>query len=482
MKYIAAVDQSTSASKAFLVDASGAIVRRASKAHRQFYPAPGRVEHDAQEIFENVTALVGEVTAGIAPADIAALAITNQRETTVVWDAATGEPVAPAIVWQDVRGEALCAALSGSASAVERTTGLGLSPYYSAAKLAALFAERPELAARARSGQLRAGTVDSYLAYRLTGNHFTDVTNASRTQLMDLAGLDWSADMLRLFGIAPSLLPERILPSDGDFGTYRGMAVTGVLGDSHASLFGLGCHAPGTAKTSYGTGSSVMMNVGERPVFSGGGLTSSVAYGFGGKTFYNMEGNITCSGDTLVWLCKGLELFRDADEIERLARTVPDSLGVTLVPALSGLGAPRFDTAAKGVLCGLTRGATRAHVARAGLEAIVHQISDVLDVMRSASGYDLVRLMADGGGTKNTLMMQMQADMAGCAVECSAASEISALGAAYMAGLRQGVFSSFGSIPARAQAGQTYLPAPDGGSRAEARRAWALAVEKALSH
>ena len=278
MKYIVAIDQSTSASKAFLVDASGAIVRRASLPHRQYYPAPGRVEHDAAEIWRNVEAIIAEVSQDIPTEDNACISISNQRETSVVWDAATGEPVCPAIVWQDVRGEAACRELAAHAERVHSVTGLTLSPYFPAGKLRALFQEQPELLHRAEKGELKLGTIDSYLVYRMTGNHLTDTTNASRTQLMKLETLTWDEGLLELFGIPKGMMPERILHADADFGRYKGIPITGVLGDSHAALYGQGCHKPGMAKATYGTGSSVMMNVGDVPVISKDGLSASVAF------------------------------------------------------------------------------------------------------------------------------------------------------------------------------------------------------------
>ena len=311
MRHIVAIDQSTSASKAFLVDEGGFIVERGALEHKQHYPAPGRVEHDASEIWHNVQTLIDNLIDKAGAKNVAAIAISNQRETTVLWDAASGEPVCPAIVWQDVRGEAACRELAAHAERVHEITGLYLSPYFPAGKVRSLFAERQDLKARAEKGELRLGTIDSYLVYRLTGGkHLTDATNASRTQLMELRSLTWSAELLDLFGIPASLMPEAILGADGDFGSYRGIPITGVLGDSHAALFGQGCHRPGMAKATYGTGSSVMMNVGDAPVISRHGLSASVAFRVGGRTDYALEGNVTCSGDTLVWLCHDVSRSR----------------------------------------------------------------------------------------------------------------------------------------------------------------------------
>ncbi len=481
MNYIVAVDQSTSASKAFLVDAKGGIVRRASKKHAQFYPTPGRVEHDAAEIFENVVAILDEVLDGIALRDVRALAITNQRETTVIWDRKTGLPVARAMVWQDIRGREICDALQSHSNFARGVTGAALSPYLPAGKIAAFRMENPDIAARMGAGDLCVGTIETYLIYRLTGGRVfaTDYTNASRTQLFHLKTLDWDADMLHLFGLKRDYLAERILPADADYGLYRGIPIVGVLGDSHAALFGHGCHVPGAVKATYGTGSSVMMNVGELPRIAENGLTAAVGFGFQGKVFYELEGNVTCSGDALVWLCNEMGMFKDALEIEALARTVPDADGVFLVPALSGLGAPYFDLSARAILCGMTRGTTRAHVARAALDAIAMQDADVLDAMECASGQRIQTLTADGGAAKNTLLMQMQADDAGCDVVCPGANELSALGAATIAGITVGLYPSYAELRAHFPAGAAYTPRLDPQKRALRRAAWAQAVAKA---
>ena len=475
MKYVLAIDQSTSGTKAALVDEQGRIARKASRPHKQYYPAPGRVEHDAEEIYQNTFALMDEV--GFA--GVQAIAIANQRETTVLWERSTGRPVCPAVVWQDVRGEGLCRELSAYAETVRLKTGLLLSPYYPAAKLASVLRENPELLRRAENGELCAGTVDSYLVYRLTGNHYTDVSNASRTQLMDLEALAWDAELCRIFGIPFSLLPEKILPSDGDYGTYKGIPVAGVLGDSHASLFGHGCHAPGTVKTSYGTGSSIMMNVGEKPVFSANGLSASVGFGAGGKVCYVLEGNITCSADTLIWLRDELQLVKSLDEIEPLAASVESAQGVCLVPAFSGLGAPYFDSDARAVLCGMNRGTTKAHVVRAALESIAQQNADVLDAMRRDTGIPVSRLNADGGGSVNKLLMQLQADLVPCRVAVSPEKDLTALGAGLMAGISVGLYESYEAVAGLCAPAAVYEPKMDDAGRKAMRASWAEAVKKA---
>lgn len=481
MKYIIAIDQSTSASKAFLVDASGAIVRRASLPHKQYYPAPGRVEHDAAEIWRNVETIIAEVSAGMRSEDIACIAISNQRETTVVWDTATGEPVCPAIVWQNVRGEAACRELAEHADDIHKITGLTLSPYFPAGKLKALFQENPEILRRAQAGELKLGTIDSYLVYRMTGNHLTDTTNASRTQLMDLEKLAWDDGLLKLFGIPKCMMPEKILHVDDDFGSYKGIPVTGVLGDSHAALYGQGCHKPGMAKATYGTGSSVMMNVGDKPVISKDGLSASVAFSTEGKTRYALEGNVTCSADTLIWLCDTLGMFESPNQIEELAGTVENAQGVNLIPAFAGLGAPYFDSDARAILCGMSRGTNKAHIAYAALASIAQQDADILEIMQRESGYAADRLFADGGPTRNAILMQMQADYADCTIKCAPASELSALGAAYISGVKTGVFKDFKSIPARSAAGKTYEAQITEIARKQIRAEWKTAIRRTLT-
>jgi len=477
-KYILSIDQSTSASKAFLVDETGAIVRRASRPHQQYYPKDGWAEHDAEEIWQNVCAIMDEVSEGVID-EIAAVSIANQRETCVLWDRATGKPVHRAIVWQDVRGRDICEALIGRNDYVLATTGMALSPYYPAGKVAHLLNERSDIRERCAKGEICMGTIDSWLVFNMTGRHVSDLSNASRTQLLNLRKLEWDDGLIEMFGLYRSMLPE-ILPTDGDFGTWKGIPITGVMGDSHATLFGQGCVVPGSMKVSYGTGSSVMMNIGHEPHISeSGALTTAIAFNYGGKVHYQTEGNITCSCDTLVWLCREMGMFESADEIEKLAGTVEDAMGVCLVPALSGLGAPFFDVDARAVICGLSRGTTKAHVARAALESVAQRDADVVEAMTAFTGSVPAYMMADGGGAKNALMMQLQADLAGCEVRCSAAGELSALGAAYMAGLRTGVYASLEDIPARHAPMRIYRPEMDADKKNEMRAAWAKAIQRA---
>ncbi len=488
-RYVVAIDQSTSASKAFLIDEKGQVARRFSKAHKQFYPQAGYVEHDAAEIWQNVREGIVAVTEGLLPSQILALGLSNQRETTVLWDRLTGEPVCHAVVWQDVRGEKLCESLAAHADEVQAKTGLALSAYYPAAKAASVLRANPALIVRAAAGELCIGTVDSYLVYRLTGckTFRTDVSNASRTELCDIARLQWDEGLCSLFGIPVRCLPQ-IVPSDGDFGVTvcdgvpAGVRITGVMGDSHAALFGQGCLEKGMAKATFGTGSSVMMNVGEAVPRSQNGLSVSVGFGFGGRTCYVLEGNITCSADTLAWLKDEAAMVQDVSDVEGIAASVDSSDGVYLVPAFSGLGAPYFDGGARAILTGMNRGTTRAHIVRAALESVAYQDADVIAAMRLDSGEALTELRVDGGPTKNALLMQFLADILGCGVRCAAQSELSALGAGYMAGLSTGLYDRLDAIPAFRQAGKAYAPAMPQGVRDARYAGWQAAVRQCRSY
>lgn len=449
MKYILSIDQSTSGTKAALLDESGRIIRKESMPHRQYYPAPGRVEHDAEEIYQNVRTVAARVAASIDSKDLAALAIANQRETTVLWERSSGKPVCPAIVWQDVRGASIARELSASAALIRERTGIQLSAYYPSCKAAAVFRENPALHARARAGEVLIGTIDSFLIYRLTGGRVfaSDVSNASRTQWMNLKSLCWDEEILPLFGIERRMLAEEIRPSDALYGaTAKGelpfvLPIAAALGDSHASLFAHGCHHKGMVKTSYGTGSSIMMNIGGNGISSENGLSTSVAFGFAGKTDYALEGNVTSSAGTLIWLRDEMELIDSLDSIEELAGSVEDTQGVCLVPAFSGLGAPYFDEGARAILYGMNRGTRRAHVLRAALESIAHQNEDVLYAMAADLKSPVLELRADGGGSVNGLLMQMQADISRLAIYCAAEKDLTALGAGQMAGLASGLYS-----------------------------------------
>lgn len=482
MKYILAVDQSTSGTKAALFDENMQCLKIRRKEHKQYYPATGWAEHDAEEIWNNTKELLVNVADGIAKDEIAGIGLANQRETTVIWNRSNGEPVCKAIVWQDVRAGYITDPLQKFSARISRISGLKPSPYYSAAKAASVLHENPELKNRAENGEICFGTIDSYLLYRLTdGKNFcTDITNACRTQLLDIETLHWSHELAGYFGIPECMLAEKVLPADSNFGTVcsipelEGIPIMAMLGDSHASLFGHGCTEPGMVKTSYGTGSSLMMNIGEKPMWSENGLSTSVGFACGGKVSYVLEGNITCSADTLIWVRDSLKLIHSMDELEE-AKTVDSTDGVFLVPAFSGLGAPIFDENAKAILFGMNRGTEKAHVLRAALASIAHQNADVLDAMAKDTGIPVSRIRADGGGCVNTLLMQMQSDYVPCEVFVSAEKELTLRGSALMAGISAGLFAA-GKFDSPVIT--SYTPKMEESVREKERAGWADAVRR----
>lgn len=474
--HIIAVDQSTSSSKVFLLGENAEILRRYSKEHKQFYPQSGQAEHDAGEIWRYVLEGIHAVAQDM---DAAGLAISNQRETTVFWDRQTGEPLCRAIVWQDVRGEYICRELAQHASRVKELTGLSLSAYFLAAKAAAKLREDPSLRKRAEEGSLCIGTVDSYLIHRLTGGRVfaTDVSNASRTQLMNLHTLAWSEELCKLFDIPLHCLPA-IHPSDHMFGTTRldglaGVPITGVMGDSHAAFFGQGCDAPGLVKATFGTGSSVMMHIGSKPVLSSRGLATSVGYSMNGQTCYVLEGNITSSGDTLRWLRDEMGMVADVAEVEKEASLMEDAGGVYLVPAFSGLGAPYNQPEARAVISGISRGNGRRHILRAALESMAFQDADVIAAMAEDTNAPLSELRVDGGPTANQTLMQFLADVLGYPVQCAAASELSALGAGLMAARKLNLWQG-----ATLKKGVRYAPGRDQAWRNQQLMGWRAAVNR----
>jgi glycerol kinase len=463
MNYMLTIDQSTSGTKALLVDANGRISRKSSLSHTQNYPEPGWVEQDAEQIWQNVLTLIQNlpVEAGVPWKNILGLAITNQRETTVIWDRLTGQPLTPAVSWQCQRGKAICDELVEHAEAIRSKTGLSLSAYYPASKATWLLRNTPGLFNRAADGDLCIGTIDSYLIFRLTGCEVfaTDLSNASRTQLFNLDDLDWDEDITDWFNIPKVSLPK-INPSDQIFGLTQEnilpvrLPIAGVMGDSHAALFGQGCVHQGMAKATYGTGSSIMMNVGNERTSPPAGIAASLAWGWRGQINYVLEGNVTSSGDTLKWLCDELELVETVQEIDELAEKVKSTEGVYLVPAFAGLGAPYFDSLARAAIIGLTRGSRKVHVARAALESIAFQNLAVIEAM----GAKLSELRVDGGPTRSPVLMQFQADLIQCPVSCSIYQEISALGAAYMGGLTLGLYAGLEGIAAIKERGHVYNP------------------------
>jgi glycerol kinase len=458
MKLILALDQGTTSSRAILFDVHGEVVAVAQREFRQIFPQPGWVEHDAEEIWETQLSVALKAIGKVPDAEIAAIGITNQRETTVVWDRATGKPVANAIVWQDRRTAAMCDALraAGHEPLFRERTGLVLDPYFSGTKI------RWILDHVRSDGDLAFGTIDTWLIWKLTGGrvHVTDATNASRTLLYDIRRGCWDDELLRILGIPSSMLPEVRSSSEvlaeTSAGLPAGIPIAGVAGDQQAALFGQRCITPGMVKNTYGTGCFIVANCGERVVTSKHGLLSTIAWSK--PVRYAMEGSIFVTGAAVQWLRDELKIIDSAAEIESLAASVSDSDGVVFVPAFAGLGAPHWDPYARGAFFGLTRGTTRAHIARATLDAIALQTADVLDAMRADADLDLKELRADGGASKNDLLMQIQADVAGIPVVRSSTSEITALGAAYFAGLATGFWRSEAEIDAQWKADRVFHP------------------------
>ena len=461
---IIAIDQSTSSTKAMLFDEECHLLARCNVDHRQYYPQTGWVEHDAEEIYRNTVEAIRRVTANTQPSSPAAhysLAITNQRETVVVWNRQTGKPIARAVVWQDTRGRDICQQLTadGHQPLVLQRTGLLIDPNFSASGVQWLLDNIADARQKAEEGQLLMGTIDTWLVWKLTGGrvHATDTTNASRTMLFNIHTMQWDEELLRLFNIPMSMMPQ-VLPCDAVFGetTVEGLfdspiTIAGVLGDSHGALVGQMCFAPGMGKVTYGTGSSVMVNIGENPSpltphDSPAKLVTSVGFSALGRHFYGYEGNIYSTGATLKWLADQMKMVGHPNEMEREAVTVPDTGGVYMVPAFSGLGAPWWQSDVKGAVFGLTFATTRAHLLRAALESIAYQIKDLIDAMTRATGAPLKEICADGGPTKNAFLMQFQADLLQTPIVCTEVDDASALGAALMNGFARGVWHSFDEV------------------------------------
>lgn len=487
MHRIIAIDQSTSATKIMLFSEQLEMLRRINKPHKQFYPRPGWVEHDAMEIYANVVAGIREL---LQSEDLQgasySIAITNQRETVVVWDAVSGEPVANAVVWQCLRGKDFCDSLKarGLSERVQELSGLLIDPYFSASGARWILDNVPGAREKAAAGQLRLGTIDSWLIWKLTGgrSHVTDVTNASRTLLLNIRSLDWDPELLGLFGIPASMMP-RVLPCDSVFGTTDAegflpapVEIAGVLGDSHGALVGQMCFEQGLGKATYGTGSSVMVNIGEAFSKAPQGLVTSVAFAALGRTFYAFEGNIHCTGATLKWLEQQLRLISSPAETEEAARKVEDSGGVYFVPAFAGLGAPWWDSEARAAIVGMSLATTREHVLRAALESIAFQVTDLVSAMTDQAGVKLRELRVDGGPTRNAALMQMQADFLGAAVNCSEVEEASAMGAVVMNLLARGVYSDFDTVAAMRRSSWTRSPQMDPGRVRSLMEGWHKAV------
>ena len=452
-KFILALDQGTTSSRAIVFDHEGNAVASAQKEHRQIYPQPGWVEHDPEEIWQNqhVVAFESLQQAGLSAQDIAAIGITNQRETTVVWDRRTGVPIHPAIVWQDRRTSDACEILkrAGHEPRVIERTGLRLDPYFSGTKLRWILDSVPGARDKAVAGDLAFGTIDTWLLWKLTQgqSHATDASNASRTLLFNLREGVWDDDMLALFEVPRAILPE-VRDSSGDFGTVTGASplagipITGIAGDQQAALFGQACHQPGMAKNTYGTGCFLLLHTGTNAPVSKHNLLTTVAWCLNGKLEYALEGSVFIAGAVIQWLRDELQLIRTARECDEVAATVPDSNGVVLVPAFAGLGAPHWDPFARGAIFGLTRGASRAHLCRAALESIALQSTELIEAMAQDSGITLQELRVDGGASRSALLMQIQADLLACPVVRPRCIETTALGAAYLAGLAVGFWAS----------------------------------------
>ncbi len=486
--YLGAIDQGTTSTRFVIVDETGQFVAMDQEEHRQIYPQPGWVEHDAAEIWATTNDVVGRALdkAGLDPSDLSAVGITNQRETAVVWDAASGEPLAPAIVWQDTRTAALCDAFGGDEGPdrFRAVTGLPLATYFSGPKLRWLIDNNEAVRAAAGSGRLRFGTVDSWLIWNLTGNHLTDVTNASRTLLMSLEGLDWEPAILEELGIPEAALPE-VVSSIGSFGTCRGVLegvpLTGVLGDQQAALFGQACYAPGDAKNTYGTGCFMLVHTGERIVPSEHGLLTTVAYRIGDEPAnFALEGSVAIAGAAVQWLRDNLQLIPDAPAVEALARTVDDNGDVYFVPAFSGLFAPHWRSDARGAIVGLTRYAGAGHIARATLESTAFQTADVLEAMEQDAGIELTELKVDGGMVGNELLMQFQADLLGTDVVRPAITETTALGAAYAAGIGAGLWRDTAALAGLWQEDTRWSPGMDRSERDRLHARWKKAVTRTL--
>ncbi len=490
MKYILALDQGTTSSRAMVFDHSGSILGMAQKEFRQIFPRPGWVEQDGSEIWASQAGVAAEavIRAGVAAGEIAAVGITNQRETTLVWDRKTGKPIANAIVWQDRRTAAECDRLKeeGLEPLFREKTGLVLDAYFSGTKLAWILNQVPEARRRAEAGELAFGTVDSWLVWNLTGGrkHITDVSNASRTLLFNIHTCAWDEELLEILRIPRSLLPD-VVSSSEVYGETAGelfaarIPIAGIAGDQQAALFGQVCTRPGMVKNTYGTGCFMLMNTGDRPVASRNNLLSTVAWQVGGRTEYALEGSVFIAGAAVQWLRDGLGIIRSSAEVETLAASVPDSGGVFVVPAFAGLGAPHWDQYARGTIVGITRGTTAGHIARATLESIAFQVSDLLKAMEDDAGIGLAELRVDGGATVNNLLMQFQADLLGVPVVRPLINETTALGAAYLAGLAVGFWRDREEIATHWEAERTFTPAMDREEAAELLGRWTKALGRA---
>ncbi len=493
MKVILGLDQGTSSSRAVLVQPDGTLSHTVQRELPQIYPQPGWVEQDPETIWSSQAAAVRTVLreAGLDPAGIDCIGITNQRETTIVWERATGHPIANAIVWQDRRTAEFCRELSEKhadgaeiETVIREKTGLLLDAYFSATKIRWILDHVPGAKAQALAGRLAFGTVDSWLIWKLTGGrrHITDVTNASRTLLFNIHTLQWDDDLLEIFGIPRSMLPE-VVDSSGDLAhadeLVPGGHITGIAGDQQAALFGQMCIRPGMAKNTYGTGCFLMLQTGNKPVTSQHRLLTTIAWRREGETQYALEGSIFVAGAVIQWLRDGLGILNSAPEVEALAASVPDSGGVVFVPALTGLGAPHWDPHARGAMFGLTRGTTRAHIARAALEGIALEVTEILQAMESDAGMRVQELRVDGGASVNNLLMQMQADLLNIPIVRSQTAETTVLGACYLAGLAAGVWRDTEEVAGQWRESRRFMPALPANERERKLEAWKRGIQRA---
>ena len=489
-KYILALDQGTSSSRAIVFDHDGNICSVAQQEFTQIFPQPGWVEHDPMEIWASEASVIAEAITriGISGRDIAAIGITNQRETTIVWDAETGIPVYHAIVWQDRRTSAYCDELKaqGLVDKIREKTGLIIDAYFSGTKIKWILDNVPGAREKAEAGKLRFGTVDTWLVWQLTrgGVHVTDVSNASRTMLFNIKTLEWDPEMLDMMGIPISMMPS-VRSSSEVYGHTKTtlfaheVPIAAIAGDQQAALFGQMCTDPGAVKNTYGTGCFLLMNTGTKPILSKNNLLTTIAWKIGPEVNYALEGSIFVGGSVVQWLRDGLGVIRSSSEIEALASTVPDNGGVYFVPALTGMGAPYWDQYAHGVICGITRGTTAAHIALAALQGIAFQTMDIVQAMERDAGVPLAELKVDGGASRNNLMMQFQADILDANVVRPVITETTALGACYLAGLAVGYWGSLNEIKAQWQVERCFRPS--GNDVSDVKAGWADAINRTIN-
>jgi glycerol kinase len=489
-QYILAFDQGTTSSRAIIFDHKGSIISVAQKEFKQIFPKPGWVEHDPNEIWSTQLGVAAEAVskAGLTAGDIAAIGITNQRETTVVWERATGRPIYNAIVWQDRRTAEYCDKLkaAGLEPLIKEKTGLVLDAYFSATKVTWILDNVPGALARARNGELCFGTIDSWLVWNLTRGevHITDVSNASRTLLLNIHTGQWDGELQNIFDIPGSMLPQ-VRSSSEVYGytqnilTAQKIPIAGIAGDQQAALFGQMCVHPGMVKNTYGTGCFMLMNIGEKPLPSNHNLLTTIAWKLDGKIIYAFEGSVFIAGAVVQWLRDGLGLIRQASEVEKLASKVENNGGVYLVPAFAGLGAPHWDQHARGTMVGLTRGSNASHIARAAIESIAYQTMDILKAMQNDAETEIMELRVDGGATANNLLMQFQSDILFTAVVRPRVTETTALGAAYLAGLAVGFWKNLDEIAQQWQCDQRFLPEMHEGIREDLTKGWQRAVKAA---